>query len=271
MSKVVLRPSGIGGFFDCSYRWYRDTISDKPIRKVGLAAHWGTGVHKSSELYYKECINSKKWIKPSDDYVSAGIDEFREKIKNDEPMDLKEFDLNQVEKDIKSNSRAYLRQAQELNYDRIPQDVEKSYFLPLNSNSIEGISGTLDIVGKDFIADIKTMRKFKSPKDYVLQQSTYALLRQKQGEDVQDLVIHRVNVEKNLCDCKSIIAEYSNPCVTVNNLVEKSKEMIRTIVKTCDEFNKTGNEWLFRGNPYSLLCSPRYCAYYEECKYRKEN
>ncbi|HEC1823329.1 TPA: PD-(D/E)XK nuclease family protein [Campylobacter coli] len=268
MHKIILRPSGIASFYDCSYRWYRDTIY-KPIRRVGIAAHIGTGIHKASEIYYKESIKNKDWAKYTKDLNSLAIDEFRKIVKEDEPIDIKEVDLNSLEKSIDEGTTCYLSSASKINKD-IPIDVEKTYEVKVKSNIIESVKGTLDIVGNNYIADIKTMRQFKNAKHYVVQQSIYAFLRSKNKEVVEDLYIHRVNMSKYKSDCVSILQEYDNPCINIDILINKAKFYLEDVVKTCEDFFKTGNERLFRGNPNSILCSAKYCAYYNECKYRKE-
>ena len=268
MEKIILRPSEVSKFFDCSYRWYRDTFS--PIRSVSVAAHLGTGIHKASEVFYSESIEKNTWQSFNSSYEDVAISEFRDRIKEEEPTDLKEVDLNDVEKIITASTKEYLHHARSFNDDKIPLAVEKTYEVPLKSQSIKSLKGTLDIVGQNYIADIKTMRKFKNPKDYVIQQSLYALLRLRQGESVEDLVIHRVNVTKNEADCVSIIDALDNKFVGVKELTDKMVGYLKVIIKTCDNYYKTGDDYAFRGNPSSLLCSDKYCAYYDQCKFRKE-
>lgn len=267
-NKIDLRPSGIAGFFDCSYRWYRDTFD--PIRHISVAAHLGTGLHKASEMFYRESIDKASWQNFSSSYEDIAIGEFRSKLKEDEPSDIKEVDLNSIESTIVASTREYLKNARSLNNDVLPLAVEKTYEVSLKSQSIRALKGTLDIVGHNYIADIKTMKKFKNPKDYLIQQSLYALLRSRQGECVKDLMIHRVNVTKNEIDCVSILDAMSNKFVTIDTLVDRMIEYLKVIIKTCDEYYKTGDDYAFRGNPSSLLCSDKYCAYYSQCKYRKE-
>ncbi|HDZ5024794.1 TPA: PD-(D/E)XK nuclease family protein [Campylobacter jejuni] len=269
MQKIVIRPSGVSSFFDCPYRWYRDTLY-KPIRKVGLAAHLGTGVHKASEVYYKECISSKKWVNYKNDIKDVAIDEFRKIIKDDEPTDIKEYNLNDIETTIAENTQEYLNKAEKLNNYNIPKDVEKTYEIKIKSDFIDSVKGTLDIVGEDYIADIKTMSKFKNAKTYVIQQSIYAFLREKSGDNIKDLLIHRINTSKSQVDSVSILEDFNNPYITMDALIDKAKFYLKSIIKTCESFNRTGDEILFRGNPNSMLCSEKYCAYYKECKYRKE-
>lgn len=266
--KTDLHPSSIGSFFECSYRWYRDNLF-KPIRRIGIAAHLGTSIHKAAETYYSESIKEKQWAKVRDDYKCVAIDTFRERLKDDEPIDIKEVNLNDIEKSIATNSKNYLENSKKLNRDKLPIAVEKSYTVKINSPVIEQIHGTLDIVGDNYISDIKTMSKVKNPKSYILQQGVYAFMRQKAGEDVKDLYIHRVVVPKGYTDCVSIIDNLDNPFTPIDAIIERSKSYVEMIVKTVNEFHKTGNELLFRGNPESILCSPKYCAYYDECKYKK--
>lgn len=266
--KTDLHPSSIGSFFECSYRWYRDNLF-MPIRKIGIAAHVGTGVHKAAEVYYNESISEKKWAKIRDDYKGVALDTFRERVKDDEPIDIKEVNIDSMEKNVLDNAAAYLKNSEALNKGKLPVAVEKSYTVKINSPVIEQIHGTLDIVGDNYISDIKTMSKLKNPKGYILQQGVYAFMRQKAGEDVKDLFIHRVVIPKNYTDCVSIIDNLDNPFTPIDAIIEKSKSYVETIVKTVNEFHKTGNELLFRGNPESILCSPKYCAYYDECKYKK--
>lgn len=266
MTKIILRPSGISGFFDCSYRWYKDTF--EPIRKVGWAAHYGTALHKAGEEYYRECIKEKTWVKNRPDYEAVAIDTFRERLKEDEPNDIKEVNSNEVEKSLRMRSSAYIDCAASLNRKKLPIDVERQYTVKVKSNIVDVVQGTLDIVGDDFIADIKTMNRLNSPSKYLIQQGIYAFLREKNDEKVNDLVIHRVLTKKDeiKIDRASILEETYH---SMEDIIQSSKLYLTTVIKTCDEFFKTGNDFLFRGNPSSMLCSPKYCAYFDECKYRK--
>ena len=265
--KVDIRPSGVAAFFDCSYRWYRDTLY-KPIRSVGMAAHFGTGVHKAAEEYYTECMKETKWVDVRDDFKGVAIDALRNRIKDDEPNDLKDFDLNKLEKDVASIAVNYLNKSKKLQKEDIPEDVEKSYTVQVNSSKIKSVRGTLDIVGKNYIVDIKTMSRWNPPQNYIVQQGIYAWLRKKSNEDVQDLRIHRVNTKTSEIDSKSILQSLENPFISIDSIIQTSEEYLRTIIKSVDLFNKTGDEVIFRGNPKSLICSSKYCPYWNECKWR---
>lgn len=266
---VEIHPSGLSSFFDCGYRWYRDNIF-MPIRGVGIAAHLGSSIHKAAETYYKECISEAKWAKARDDFKGVAIDYLRDRCKTEQPIDIKEVDFNTIEKQAAANSMSYINNAKKLNREKIPLGVEKHYEAKVNSPIISKVSGTLDIVGENFIADIKTMSKLKNPSGYLMQQAVYGFLRQKSGEEVEDFIIHRVVVPKQICDSVSIIDSLDNPFTKAQSLIDKSKLYLETLIKTCNEFYKTGNELLFRGNPSSILCNKKYCPYFSECKYSKE-
>ena len=265
---IEIHPSGVSGFFDCAYRWFRDNLH-KPIHRYGLAAHAGTGIHKAAELYYKESIAEQRWAKPRDDFKGAAIDTLRAKIKDEAPADLHDVNLNDLEKQVGENALNYTRNACDLCSAQLPIDSERKYCVKIKSPIIDCVSGTLDIVGKDYIGDIKTMSKAKNAASYAIQQGIYGVLRQNKGENVRDFLIHRVILPKNSIDCVSILASLDNPFTPAGALIDKSKFYLNTIIQTCNEFHKTGNELLFRGNPQSLLCSDKYCAYYNECKFRK--
>lgn len=269
MNKITIRPSGIKGFFDCSYRWYMETIKS-PQRRVGVAAHLGTGIHKAAEVFYTESIKEQRWTKIRDDFKSAGLDEFRKKIKEEEPSDIKEVKIDEVEKTLLDCSDNYIRKAEELMKGHLPLTVEKTYTVLVNSPVVEEVKGTLDIVGEDYVGDIKTMNKWKSPKEYILQQMVYAWLRSKRGEAVEDLKIHRVNVKTKGSDVQSILEDLENPFIKMEALVSKAEFLLTSMIKTCESFFKTGDEVVFKGNPSSLICSPKYCNYWMGCPYRRD-
>lgn len=266
MENLLIRPSGVNSFFDCSYRWFRDTIHN-PIRRVGLAAHFGTSLHKAGETYYSECIKTNKWEGYNSSYSDIVVETLREKCKDDTPDDFVSMaQLNPLEKQLIGASKNYILNAKSLNFEKIPIAVEKTYKVEAKSLPIV-VQGTLDIVGSDYIADIKTMNKLNSPTKYIIQQGIYAYLREKNNEKVNNLLIHRVlSKGKDYVDCQSIV---DHTLFSMENIIEKSKFYLETIAKTYLTFIKTGDESVFRGNPTSMLCSPKYCPYFEECKFSK--
>lgn len=267
-NKIVIHPSSLPIFFDCPYKWYRDHIY-KPIRTIGIAAHAGTGIHKAAEIYYKESISEQAWAKPRDDFKGVAIDCLRDKIKDESPTDLKEVNLNELEKSVGDCALNYTKNARSLCKDTLPIASERAYEVKIKSPIIESVKGTLDIVGEDYIGDIKTMSRANNPTKYAIQQGVYGVLREQKGESVGDFIIHRVVLPKQTIDSVSILQSFDNPFTPASALIEKSKFYLNAIINTCNEFDKTGNELLFRGNPQCLLCSAKYCAYFFECKWRK--
>lgn len=267
--KIELHPSGLGGFFDCSYRWYRDNIF-MPQRTITSAAHIGTAIHKSAETFYKDCIASQKWEKYNSAYEDAAIESFKNRIKDDEPVDIKDLNMNDTLGVIKSKQRKYVEKARDLNAEQIPVKVESNYKIPIKTSpNLElTISGTLDIVGESSISDIKTMQKLNNPQKYWLQQGIYAILLEREEKlKVDDLKIHRVLTNKDMIDCVSI-CNHQLPAISVETIKERVQNLIKSLRWTLETYAKSGDDYVFRGNPQSMLCSPKYCAYYADCKYR---
>lgn len=268
MIELELHPSGVGGFFECPYRWYRDNLH-KPIRRVGSAAHFGTGVHKAAETFYSEVISENTWKGYNSAYGDAAVESFRNRLKDDEPDDIKEIKQDDIENELVKLSKKYIENAQFLG--EIPKAVENNYKVKLSTpeNLNISISGTLDIEYKNAIGDIKTMNKLNNPSKYTMQQGIYAVIKEMETkEKVEDLRIHRVVRPKQTIDSVSILGSTKNPYTTIDDIKFYCKSTIHTIVRTLNEFDKTGSELLFRGNPNSMLCSEKYCQYYKECKWK---
>lgn len=268
-TKVLeLHPSGFSSFFSCPYAWYRNNLAENPIRTVGSAAHIGSAIHKASEVYYTDCINSSDWVNPVNSaYDDAAVDLFKKRMKEEAPADIKELNENEAINTIRTKKQLYLNNARQLCKTVIPEAVEKTYEVELNSKIPMKIRGTLDIVNTDSIIDIKTMNRRNDPKKYWIQQGVYALMREKQGDSVNDLIIHRVLTTKDEVDSVSILSS-GLPEFSIEDLKERVEGLVKTIVKTIELYYKTGDEIVFRGNPTCMTCSPKYCAYWHDCKFR---
>lgn len=264
-NKFILRPSGISGFFDCQYRWFRDNLY-KPIRSVGFAAHFGTSLHKAGETFYNECIAKQDWLAYNSSYSDIAVETLNNIIKDDEPSDLKSIDISKAKTSLDGLAKLYTTKAKDLNYSKLPLAVEKHYTVKIDDTF--SIAGTLDIVGKDYIADIKTMNKNKAASTYVVQQATYALLREMNKEEVKDLFIHKVITPKNDIQLDNALHKAEN-VIPIEQAKDRVKVYIETIYKKVKAYQALGDESMFIGNPTSMLCSEKYCAYFKECKYRK--
>lgn len=265
MEKISLHPSGISAYFDCQYKWFRDNLY-KPIRRVGYRANLGTGIHKAAELQYNESIKAGAYVSFKEEFEQAAIDTFRDCIKSDELCDKDEMNQSEVESIIVTATKEYGSNIQNINNDKLPLAVEQHYYLDINSSLIQGISGTLDIVGEDYIVDIKTMSKNKSVAGYIVQQGIYAFLRQSKGELVNTLFIDKIllNNKKKICTREDI---FEQSYKQTSEIIDYVKFLLNVIISKVEEFSKTGNERIFIGNPNCWLCSKKYCPYFDECKY----
>lgn len=271
MKIIDLHPSSISSFFSCPYAWYRTYLSDKPIRSIGSAAHVGTAIHKASEVFYRDCIAHNEWVNPVNSaYDDAAVESFQKRVKDDTPSDIKGLDIDSLIITIKQKKQNYLNKARTLCKEQIPIAVEKTYFAKINSSVPMQINGTLDIVNETSIADIKTMNRRNDPKKYWLQQGIYALIKEQnaaEGEKpTEDLLIHRVLTTKDEVDCASICD--GMPVTPIDEIKEKAKTLLQTVVKTIELWHKTGDEIVFHGNPNCLTCSSKYCEYWHDCKFK---
>lgn len=265
MEKINLHPSGIGSYFECQYKWFRDNLY-KPIRRVGYRANLGTGIHKAAELQYNESIKAGAYVPFKNEFEQAAVDTFRECLQNDDVCDKDELNQSEVELTIAQAAKSYGSNIQHINNNKLPIAVEKQYYLKINSSLIKGISGTLDIVGDSYIVDIKTMSKNKSVSGYLIQQGIYAFLRQSQGETVESLLIDKVilNNKKKMCTREDM---FESTYKQTADVIKYAKFLLNTLINNVEDFNKSGNERLFIGNPHCWLCSKKYCPYYDECPY----
>lgn len=246
--RIDIHPSSVQNFLDCRYKWYRDNLFN-PIYKTGYKAGLGTAIHKASEHYYSNSIKKGQFTEFNSDYIDIGIASFRSNVYDDTPDD--------VERSIMDTIKIYIDKIPELNNHNLPIAVEKTYSYDLSkrTNKIGRLVGTLDIVGSDYIVDIKTMTKNKNIKSYLLQQAIYALLRQKSNENVTKIYIDKIILGK------SVIRECYN--LEINNIINYAKFVLNNLIKTIEN----QDDFLFTGNPSSFLCSEKFCNYFDECNY----
>jgi len=267
---MTLRPSSIGSYINCQWQWYNVFILGKhtiPSARATL----GTAVHKSAEVVWEDAIKTGKKDLNISQATDAAIEEYHECLKKDEPQ----FDVGDtkesLEKLVIEGTKSWIEDiAPSVD---IPVAVEKRYTIEINNPIFERISGSLDYVGEKSIHDIKTTKRKPTLSNYSLQQGTYALLREGNGETVDEVKIQAVVFNKK--DTKALILDMvednTNPFIgldaiknqsrfIVNNILEKTKVYSKDIVKP---------ELLFTGNPKSNLCSNKYCSLYNECPFVK--
>lgn len=269
-SDITLRPSSISTFVDCPHKFYRTFINvDENIEyKTNARAALGTSVHHAAEKFWLNTMETGKRDYNLSYHQDAAIEEFKELQKEgldyvgDKPKDIEELLLTGTE--------VFLRDiAPEV---ETPVAVEKRYSIAIDNPIFARVSGSIDYLTEDGIHDIKTTKKSPSLRNYQLQQGTYALLREGNGEPVNELKIQAVIFNKNPVgrvydmqdsvrnvfadDRLGLIKEQAR--LTVNNILDTAK---LTWSDTVDP------NLLWRGNSGSYLCSDSYCPFYSKCKF----
>ena len=143
----------------------------------------------------------------------------------------------------------------------IPTHVEERFTIAIDHDTVEAISGLMDYVDKDkgIISDVKTSKRKHTVSNSETQQSIYKYLAECNGMKVNWSTIQNVVLKKkpegHIMDCQ------------IN--VPKAKGIVNTLLDTLDVYNKgiIDPNMLFRGNSKFWLCSPKYCAYYNSCKF----
>lgn len=266
----TLRPSSIGSYISCQWQWYNVFILGKhsiPSARATL----GTAVHKSAEVTWLDAIEHHKKDLNLTRATDAAIEEYQECLKKDEPQFSDGDTKESLEKLVVEGTKSFILDiAPKV---EIPEAVEKRYTVEINNPIFDKISGSLDYVGKDSIHDIKTTKRKPTLSNYSLQQGTYALLREANGENVESIKIQAVVFNKK--DTKGLILDMvednTNPFEGLEKIKNQSKYIVNHILEKSKLYyqDTIKPELLFTGNPKSNLCSPKYCNFYNECKFVK--
>ncbi len=253
----VLRPSSISSFIRCPYQWYLTMLKGRR-QKPAAASTAGTSVHAGAEHGYRQKIVLGELAKKSeciDIAVSIWDD-----VNTDNDLEYRDGESkDKYTDDIVEGMDAY--------YDIVmcvtdPVAVEKRYTVELEHPIFQAVSGTLDIVLEDGICDIKFTKRASTIMHYTLQQSTYALLREANGDTVNNLYIHNIVRPQAKKGAQILVGELPKQ-------IDYAKFWIDQILDTTAQYSKTGDPLLFRGcspdNNY--LCNSQWCGFWNECPY----
>jgi len=253
MEKITIRPSSISTFVNCNYKWFRHHIKGDPVIP-NIRMTVGTAVHKGAEVGYTEKM-VRGSLPPLSVMTDAAIETFHEKLKEDEPQ-RDDTPLNDWEKTIVTDIDLYAPIMKTVT----PVAVEKRYEVRLNNPHIESVAGTLDIVLRGGVGDIKTTARKATPSKYALQLSTYALLASKIENKIYNTAeIHNIVHDRDIY-VMPLQLKIEQARFVINNMIDKVNAYFDGIAS---------GETLFSGNPASPLCSSKYCELYNECPFVK--
>lgn len=254
--KMILRPSMLQQFLGCPAQWFRAGLLND-YQKPAAAATAGTSLHKGAEVGYTDKIKHGS-LPPISYLTDVVVEEWRDLNEKQELEFGKDEDYHTYERDLVKGITEYHSSVMPISD---PIAVEKRYDIMIEDHPIfKGVGGTLDLVFEEGVGDIKFTKKKTTPGKYMLQQSTYALLRQKHGETCNFNQIHNVIRGKGA----EILALRMNTAY--------AESVIRRILHVTKVFWETGETELFRGtNMHAYyLCSPTWCGYWDTCPYVKE-
>lgn len=270
--KIVIRPSSLVDYLTCSYKWYNTFIGRPELRRENSAAAQGTAIHAAAEYYWSKAIK-KETLPPVSELIDVGKKEF-DRIY--EGAKVHGGMLFQKDASYGSTMDKITRGTMSFYNELVPMvDTPVLVEYPI-SHIIEGhpvvkaIRGTIDYIGPDYMADIKTSGRKPVAKNYALQQATYRMLLNKEFERTGD---QRFNVSGTKIFA-IVLGAKASPVEVMPLFIDNAqcdfiiKQMLRKLELFAQHDDIKPIEW-FPGNPQNHLCREEYCPHYNHCPYPK--
>lgn len=259
MEKITIRPSGLATFVSCPRRWYDRHILNLPSPN-GVRAIMGTSIHAGAEAMWKEAIKSQDKSNPNIGMMTdVAVEAYDNKVKNNSEGEIFYGDLDDelARNGVVEGVKAFVKDV--VPFTPIPLAVEIRVTREIDHCIVKNISGTIDYLAKDTIADIKTSSRKIVPSRAILQQSIYKFLALGEGYDIKRCLIQSVILGKR--KVTGAIDE-----LEVN--VDQAKYIVNNLLDRLDALNQgVDPNLLFPGNHSDFLCSDKYCGSYQACPY----
>jgi len=257
-NKLVIRPSSLNGFLQCPQQWYQVFLLGKQGIPNARAAI-GTAIHAGVETMWNDSITAKTKIVAKSAMEDAAMEALEEESQKGLRYDANEDEATAIST-IRTGMTTFVNDI--LPWTDIPTAVEQRFTVNIDNHCIvAAISGTLDYVNTDtgFIADVKTGKRKHNTADSEIQQSIYKYLVEENGVTVNGAVIQNV-VLKTKPEGHTMDSAINLP---------RAKAIVNTLLDTLDVYNEdiVDPDIIFRGNPKWYLCSPKYCAFWGDCKF----
>lgn len=256
VNEIIIRPSSVDGFFNCSYQWARTFLEGIPSIPGNRAAV-GTAIHKAAEVTWTNSIKAKSKDLNASTAVDAAVEAYREELQKGVQFDEGESEESSI-KEIAKGTEAFLSDIAV--YVPIPVAVEQRFTIPLAGHSlVTAISGTVDYITADSISDLKTGKRKATVSNYTTQQSIYRMLAEANGVDVKYNTIQNVVLK----------TAPEGMVLPIETNIQQSKKLLNTMLDTIDIAMQdvVPLETLFRGNPRYMLCDKKYCNLYSICPF----
>jgi hypothetical protein len=264
-NKIIIRPSAVDGFAQCSYQWYHAHVLGQSTIP-GARAAIGTAIHAAAENEWTKAIASGQKDFNKSAMHDAAIAELHELNKLGLQYDDGE-NLNTAEVTALEGVDAY---ADDISpFVDIPIAVEVRYTIDIDNPVVKAVSGTIDYLGNGVVADTKTSKRKPVVESYTTQQSIYKLLAEQgvTNDGVLGSPVYRNQIH-------GVILGKTGAAGTILDLtpnVPRAKVLVNSMLETLEIMAKdiVPPEVLFRGNPKYYLCDKKYCALYSICPFVK--
>jgi len=256
--KLILRPSSLDSFVQCPQQWYRVFILGG-ISIPNSRAAIGTAIHKGVEEMWNDSIKAKTKIASRGSMADAAMEAFKEEEQKGLVYSGDESQ-GSCAKEIVIGMDTYVDDI--VPWVVIPTGVEQRYNITITNHPIVGgISGCLDYVEEKLgiISDLKTSKRKHNVSNSSTQQSIYKYL------------VEENKIKVNVSNIQSVVlkAKPEGHVMDAQINMPKAKSVVNSLLDTLEVLEKDviNPDILFRGNPKYWLCSPKYCAFYNECKF----
>ncbi len=255
---IVIRPSSIDTFLQCSYQWakvFLEGVTTIPGNRAAI----GTGIHRGAEVMWTDAIKTGSKDTNLTMITDAAVAAYEEEFAKGVQLDDNETKSSSID-EVVAGSRVFVSDI--AMYTPIPKAVETRVTIDITGHSlVKAVSGTIDYLGHDNISDLKTSKRKATPSNYVTQQSVYRLLAESEGHHVKYNTIQNVVMK----------AAPEGQVLPIQTDLVQAKKLVNTILDVLDVATQDTMplEVLFRGNPKYYLCDKKYCSLYATCPFVK--
>jgi len=255
---ITIRPSSVDNFYQCAYQWGK-VFLEGATSIPGARAAIGTSIHSAVETMWQDAIDTGSKDPNLSKMTDAAMESWKEEAQKGIWFDDGEND-NTAAVEIVRGTQAFIDDIVE--FTPIPNAVEQRFSVAIAHTLVSRISGTVDYISNDTIADVKTSKRKPSVANYTTQQSIYKYLAQANGIDVKTNLIQGVVLRKSSAD---------GLVLTQPTDVPQAKALINNLLDTLDVIvqDVAPIETILRGNPKYYLCQEKYCSLYNDCPFVK--
>jgi hypothetical protein len=256
--KIMIHPSSLDTWVQCPQQWYRVFILGGTSIPNSRAAI-GTAIHRGVEEGWKDSIKAKTKIFSPSSMADAAVEAYEEEEQKGLVYGSGESQGTCI-KEVITGLDTFVEDIAP--WVIMPTHVERHFIVKIADHPIvEGISATVDYLEDNVgvIADLKTGKRKHNVANSSTQQSVYKIVTEANNipvkiSNIQSVVL-KAKPEGHIMD-----AQINEP---------KAKAIFNILLDTLELLHqdKVDPNLLFRGNPKYYLCSPKYCAFFNECKF----